>query len=357
MLQIYPTYENAYAKDFVKLFMQKDDGLKKVIFGTNDLAVELSKFLPVDLYVNTYSKEKEFMGKPLLNKIEDIPENSLVLSCVFLGSIIIMRKLAKYRFRSCDCYSFIKVAQLPIELFHFTGWKEDIEENREKYNKIFEMLADEESKNVFQNLVNFKVSGDTRYLEGFNPPTDEQYFDDCLKLPQNSVFADIGGYDGFTTTKFIEHYPDYKEVYFFEPEEKNISVAKNKLAGYENIHFINKGLSDKNTILHFSVNDSASMISDDGESSIEVARLDDLVSTQINFLKMDIEGAEGGAISGAENIIRKYHPNMAICVYHKKDDFWKISEQVLAIRNDYDLFMRHYTQGSDETVMFFIPRK
>ena len=64
-----------------------------------------------------------------------------------------------------------------------------------------------------------------------------------------------------------------------------------------------------------------------------------------------------GAIVGAETVIRKWHPSMAICVYHKPDDFWKIPEQVLAIRNDYKLYMRHYTQGSDETVMFFIPKK
>lgn len=357
MLQIYPEYKNTYAEDFAKLFTNRECLQKKFLFGTNDLAVEISKQLPVDGFINTYSTEKEFMGKSLLNRLEDIPEDALVLSCVFLGSIIIMRKLAKFRFEACDCYSFMKASKLPVSLFHFTGWKEDIEQNREKYNKVFEMLSDEESKNVFQNLVNFKISGDTRYLEGFNPPTDEQYFDDCLLLPKNPIFADIGGYDGFTTTKFIEHYPDYKEVFLFEPEEKNISEAKKKLLNYKNIHFVKKGCSDKNTVLHFSVNDSASMISDDGETSIEVARLDDLVTSEIDFLKMDIEGAEGGAIEGAAETIRKWHPNMAICVYHKPDDFWKIPEQVLAIRNDYKLYMRHYTQGSDETVMFFIPKK
>ena len=357
MLQIYPEYENSYAKDFARLFMTEGSEYKKFLFGTNNLAIELSKILPVDGYINTYSDKKEFMGKPLLNKIEAIPENALVLSCVYLGSIIIiMRKLSKFRFRSCDCYSFIKAAKLPIELFHFTGWKEDIETHREKYNTVFDRLEDEESKNVFQNLVNFKFSGDTKYLEGFNPPTDEQYFDDCLELPDNPVFADIGGYDGLTTKKFIEHYPSYKEVFFFEPEAKNIKTAKENLSDYKNIHFIQKGLSDKNTTLHFSVNESASMICEDGESSIEVAKLDDVVNSEINFLKMDIEGAEGGAIEGAKNTIKKWHPNMAICVYHKPDDFWKIPEQVLSIRDDYKLFMRHYTQGSDETVMFFIPK-
>lgn len=357
MLHIYPVYENTYAKDFARLFMDKNSSFKKYLFGTNDLAVELSKQLHVDGYINTFTKNDAFLGKPILHNLYDVPEDALVLSCVYLSSIVIMRKLAEFRFRSCDCYSFIKSVQVPVSLFHFTGWAEDISENRGEYNKIFDLLEDEKSRNTFQNLVNFKISGNTKFLEGFAPPTDEQYFDECLDLPPNPVFADIGGYDGLTTKKFIEHYPSYREVFLFEPETKNIKVAEENLSSYKNIHFIQKGLSDKAATLHFSVNDSASMISDDGESSIEVARLDDLVDSEINFLKFDIEGAEGGAIVGAETVIRKWHPSMAICVYHKPDDFWKIPEQVLAIRNDYKLYMRHYTQGSDETVMFFIPKK
>ena len=58
------------------------------------------------------------------------------------------------------------------------------------------------------------------------------------------------------------------------------------------------------------------------------------------------------AIEGMRNHILNDHPKMAISVYHKVDDFWKIPEQVFAIRHDYDIYMRHYTEGTDETVMF-----
>ena len=69
---------------------------------------------------------------------------------------------------------------------------------------------------------------------------------------------------------------------------------------------------------------------------------------------MDIEGSELAAIEGAKEIIKEYHPTMAISVYHKKYDFWKIPQQILAIRSDYKLYMRHYTQGTTDSVMFFI---
>ncbi|MEQ9566287.1 MAG: FkbM family methyltransferase, partial [Pseudomonadales bacterium] len=61
------------------------------------------------------------------------------------------------------------------------------------------------------------------------------------------------------------------------------------------------------------------------------------------------------ALRGARHTILEHHPKLAICVYHRADDFWKIPETVFSIRDDYDLYLRHYTEGVTETVMFFIP--
>ena len=72
---------------------------------------------------------------------------------------------------------------------------------------------------------------------------------------------------------------------------------------------------------------------------------------------MDIEGAESFAIEGAKETILKCHPKLALSVYHKKDDFWKIPEQIFNIRKDYDIYLRHYTEGISETIMFFIPKE
>ncbi len=71
---------------------------------------------------------------------------------------------------------------------------------------------------------------------------------------------------------------------------------------------------------------------------------------------MDIEGAEFEALKGASGIIRKHQPKLAISVYHKASDYWEIPELIFSIRNDYKLYLRHYTEGIAETVMFFIPK-
>ena len=244
-------------------------------------------------------------------------------------------------------------------MLHFDGFDEDIKENFDKYAKIHSSFADNLSRHIFQNLIDFKISGDTRYIRGFELAHDRQYFEDFLELPENPSFVDAGGYTGDTTLQFIARYPKFSKIYLFEPEKQNIVQARQNLKSYDNIEFIQKGLSDKNGTLRFSANNSASSVSEDGELVIEVARLDDIIQRngvkRVDFIKMDIEGSEGAAIEGAKETIAKYHPALAICVYHKKDDFWKIPQQILAIRNDYKLYFRHYTQGTDESVMYFVP--
>lgn len=245
-------------------------------------------------------------------------------------------------------------ANLDLKMVHFDGFDKDIKENFSKYAKIYDLFADNLSRHIFQNLIDFKISGDVRYIRGFKLAHDEQYFEDFLNLPAKPTFVDAGGYTGDTALQFISRYPNFEKIFVFEPEEQNISQAKQNLKNYSNIVCIQKGLSDENKTLRFSANNSASSVSEDGELTIEVARLDDIVDERVDFIKMDIEGSEGAAIEGAKQTIAKYHPTLAICVYHKKDDFWKIPQQILAIRNDYKIYLRHYTQGTDESVMYFV---
>ena len=58
--------------------------------------------------------------------------------------------------------------------------------------------------------------------------------------------------------------------------------------------------------------------------SVPLLPLDEIVSKldlpRVDFVKMDIEGAERYALWGSGNTIRQFHPRMAICTYHLSDD-------------------------------------
>lgn len=72
----------------------------------------------------------------------------------------------------------------------------------------------------------------------------------------------------------------------------------------------------------------------------------------VNFIKMDIEGAERDALKGAENIIRKYKPRLAISVYHLDDDFEVIPRLINSIRDDYEFYIDCTTGFGGETILF-----
>ena len=72
---------------------------------------------------------------------------------------------------------------------------------------------------------------------------------------------------------------------------------------------------------------------------------------------MDIEGSELNALAGAHQTILDHHPRLAIAAYHGADQLWQIHRAVFDIRNDYDIYIRHYTESIYETIMFFVPKR
>ena len=70
---------------------------------------------------------------------------------------------------------------------------------------------------------------------------------------------------------------------------------------------------------------------------------------------MDIEGAEHNAIEGAKETIKRYLPILAICVYHKPEDFYDISLLIHEISEEYKFYIRQYRYGQTETVLYAVP--
>ena len=70
------------------------------------------------------------------------------------------------------------------------------------------------------------------------------------------------------------------------------------------------------------------------------------------FIKMDIEGSEYQALLGAEQTIKKYHPRLAISLYHKPEDVLEIPYLIHKMNPDYRFIIRHYASNMTETVLY-----
>lgn len=58
------------------------------------------------------------------------------------------------------------------------------------------------------------------------------------------------------------------------------------------------------------------------------------------------------ALTGAEQLIKKYRPKLAICVYHKQEDLWKIPLLIKKMVPEYHIYLRHQSDYFYDTVMF-----
>ena len=74
------------------------------------------------------------------------------------------------------------------------------------------------------------------------------------------------------------------------------------------------------------------------------------------YIKMDIEGAEEEALTGATRIIRERAPILAICVYHRFDHLWKLPLLMRSLSEEYRFHMRPHADACWDLVCYAVPR-
>ena len=74
--------------------------------------------------------------------------------------------------------------------------------------------------------------------------------------------------------------------------------------------------------------------------------------SKVDFIKMDIEGAEINALNGARKTIQKFRPKLAIAVYHSIKEHYTIPQLIKEIEPGYRLYLDHFTIHEEETVLF-----
>ena len=96
----------------------------------------------------------------------------------------------------------------------------------------------------------------------------------------------------------------------------------------------------------------------DAGVAFPVTTLDALLAASqiecVDFIKMDIEGSELKALKGAEQVLRRFRPKLAISLYHKVQDFYEIPIYLDGLGLGYRFYLDHYTLYAGETVLYAI---
>lgn len=124
------------------------------------------------------------------------------------------------------------------------------------------------------------------------------YIRDDITVNFGDIIADVGAAEGDFSIRFVER---ASKIYLFEgdrrwrkPLRKTFEKFKDKVV------FIDKfvGTVDVGNFI----------------------RLDTAIDDKIDFLKMDVEGAECEALFGARNLLKTNNVKCAICSYHRAHD-------------------------------------
>jgi len=227
--------------------------------------------------------------------------------------------------------------------------------HRAAFEKTYDYLADARSRDTFTAYLNAKIMGQPDPL--FELVDHHPYFNSLLPLGSNEVYVDCGAYDGDTILKFYNAVGGkYKRIIAFECDEANSQRLLDTISthGIGDIQVFRKGIWSHEGRLKFqAAGTSISTIQDSGNRSIEVDTLDHLIGDEdVTFMKMDIEGAEIPALIGAQQLIQKNRPKLAICVYHKPQDLIEIPQFIKKLVPEYKLWLRHHQFISWETVLY-----
>lgn len=152
------------------------------------------------------------------------------------------------------------------------------------------------------------------------------------KPKKGDIIIDGGAHKGGLAIYLAKIVGINGRVLAFEPDPLNFKrLVKNiKLNKLNNVIALNKGLWNENTFLSFhrSISTRSSLFYGNNADKktaykVPVVKLDDEVKRlnidKVDFIKMDIEGAEIKAVMGTKKILERKRVNVAIASYHKVD--------------------------------------
>ena len=210
--------------------------------------------------------------------------------------------------------------------------------------------SDERSREVFRGQLLWRLRGD---FSAVPAQAADQYFPRDLIAPRSDeAFVDGGAYDGDTLRTLGRN---FSRAWAIEPNP--FHAARLRSAGDPRVTVIECALGAEPGDAAFRADAGvASALSASGSTQVRTDTLDHLLEGQSpSFLKLDIEGAEQAALHGGREMLGRAKPLVAVCLYHRPDDLWKIPLFLRRTLPDHRLFLRAQQNDGYELVAYAVP--
>ena len=220
--------------------------------------------------------------------------------------------------------------------------KDFLKSHIEEIEKAYSLLADEQSKKVFENIIRFQITGDLNYC--FDCETDKNETFVILNLNNNESFLDLGAYRGDTIDEFLHYVNGYEKIVAIEPDTRTYKKLLTHCESLENCVTLNNAIWSENCTLHFDGNKGRGASAKDNGTEISAICVDYITEKYGNFtyINIDVEGAEMKMLEGATNLIKEYTPKMCMAVYHKSEDIFALANKIKELNTHYKIYLRHH---------------
>lgn len=370
---------NGICRQTVENFKKISNGKKIVLWGAVNESVQqaISQYTNIDCIIDS---DSERWGMKFESLTIYPPEHLYALSSQKYIVLITAGTRSVYSItrtiKAVDDFDIFYFNAISDKfLCHFSNRLYD---NLEKIREVEKALSDDMSRKVYREVVLRRIMGATWEFSNLKVTNSPQYIYTPMfeNMGSNEIFIDCGGYTGDSIEKFVLTFGNkVRKIYSFECFQENITKLEGVGVSLHNSDWRGElvvapyAVSDKNTKLVFNdigkpeggyltetrttveFNDKLAPIN---TIEVEAVKLDDFIPAgeHVTLFKMDIEGAEYAALMGAEKIIKKYKPRLAISIYHNPDDYWRIYELIHEFYPDYKFAVRHHQNNHLDTVLY-----
>lgn len=341
------------------------NGADKIISVCQSYGIPVADFFASDGFVRGHS----FHGKVVLSFTQACEkygaENMIVLLSFASSRPDVLETIGRV-----DEYCELYIPDVPVcgtDLFN----AEFCETHTDEIAAARALLADEESRRVYDGIIAYKLTGRMDILRATESDPVDAYRS-ILRAERFVTVADLGAYNGDSIRDLRAHTPDLRTVIAMEPDRRNFRKLSDYAAGLRDtedpliIHPVQAGAWSETAtlIFHGSGNRNAGLTEAPTQvpgsilpstannpyfgktNQVPVTALDTVVADllgadlHVDYIKYDVEGAEAQALLGSKAIIERDAPALLVSVYHRNTDLFRLPLLVHELNPAYKLYLR-----------------
>jgi FkbM family methyltransferase len=341
------------------------NGADKIITVCEAYGIPVADFFASDGFVRGHS----FHGKVVLSFTQACEkygaENMIVLLSFASSRPEVLEAIDRVA-ATCEFY----IPDVPVcgtDLFNAALY----ETHRDEIKAARALFADEQSRRVYDGIVEYKLTGRMDILRATESAPADAYRN-ILHAEKFRTAADLGAYNGDSIRDLRQYAPDLRQVIALEPDRRNFrklteyATALRELGDTLTVHPVQAGAWSHTATLtfHGSGNRNAGLTDAPAEAQgnilpstaenpyfgktaeVPVTALDTVCEdvlpngTHMDYIKYDVEGAETEALLGSRAIIQRDAPALLVSAYHRSHDLFRLPLLVHELNPDYKLYLR-----------------